>query len=100
MVIFRLEMGLNQQLSLKNQYSPLLTLSDFWGVIVDFDPFLAIRKNTNVGCWIFYIYFDFFSLKIPLLDHAASFDLNGLKNGTRKYFENSLKSMQFFQRLH
>ena len=41
---------------------------------VNFDSFLAI-------------YFDFFSLKIPLLDHAASFDLNGLKNDTRKYFE-------------
>ena len=30
-------------------------------------------------------------------DHAASFDLNGLKNGARKYFENSIKSMQIFQ---
>jgi hypothetical protein len=29
--------------------------------------------------------------------HRSSFDLNGLKNGTRKYFENSLKSMQSFQ---
>ena len=29
LVIFWLEMGLNQQLSLKNQCSPLLTLSDF-----------------------------------------------------------------------
>ena len=26
-------------------------------------------------------------------------NLNGLKNGTRKYFENGLKSMQIFQRL-
>ena len=26
-----------------------------------------------------------------------SFDLNGLKNGTIKHFENSLKSMQIFQ---
>jgi hypothetical protein len=26
-------------------------------------------------------------------------DLNGLKNGLRKYFENGLKSMQIFQRL-
>jgi hypothetical protein len=26
-------------------------------------------------------------------------DLNGLKNGTRKYFKNGLKSMQIFQRL-
>ena len=42
MVIFRLEIGLNQQLSLKNQYSPLLTLSDFWGVIVDFDPMSSV----------------------------------------------------------
>ena len=31
MVLFRLEIGLNQQLLLKNQYSLLLTLSDFWG---------------------------------------------------------------------
>ena len=44
----------------------------------------------------FYIYFDFFSLKISLLDHAASFNLNGLKNSSRKYFEKSLKSMQNF----
>ena len=36
------------------------------------------------------------SLKIQ---HRSSFDLNGLKNGTRKYFENGLKSMQIFQRL-
>ena len=35
------------------------------------------------------------SLKIQ---HRSSFDLNGLKNGTREYFENSLKSMQIFQR--
>jgi hypothetical protein len=34
------------------------------------------------------------SLKIQ---HQSSFELNGLKNGTRKYFENSLKSMQIFQ---
>jgi hypothetical protein len=26
-------------------------------------------------------------------------NLNGLKNGTPKYFENGLKSMQIFQRL-
>jgi hypothetical protein len=36
------------------------------------------------------------SLKIQ---HRSSFDLNGLENGTRKYFENSLKSMHLFQRL-
>ena len=36
------------------------------------------------------------SLKIQ---HQSSFDLNGLKNGTRKYFENSLKSLHLFQRL-
>jgi hypothetical protein len=36
------------------------------------------------------------SLKIQ---HRSSFDLNSLKNGKRKYFENSLKSMQIFQRL-
>jgi hypothetical protein len=36
------------------------------------------------------------SLKIQ---HQLSFNLNGLKNGTRNYFENSLKSMQIFQRL-
>jgi hypothetical protein len=36
------------------------------------------------------------SLKIQ---HRLSFDLNGLKNGTHKYFENGLKSMQIFQRL-
>jgi hypothetical protein len=41
----------------------------------------------------------FFSLKIPLLDYAASFELNELKNGAQKYFENSIKSMQIFQRL-
>jgi hypothetical protein len=29
--------------------------------------------------------------------NSTSFDLNGLKNGTRKNFENSLKSMQTFQ---
>ena len=40
-VIFQIEMGLNQQLSVKNQYSPLLTSPDFWEVIVDFDPLLA-----------------------------------------------------------
>ena len=53
-----------------------------------------------------------------LLDHAASFelsktfrgcslkiqpqtsfDLNGLKNGSAKHFESSLKSMHLFQRL-
>ena len=34
------------------------------------------------------------SLKIQ---HRLSFDLNGLKNGTCKNFENSLKSMQIFQ---
>ena len=28
-----------------------------------------------------------------------SFDLNGLKNGTAKHFENSLKSMHLLQRL-
>ena len=27
----------------------------------------------------------------------SSFDFNGLKNGTHKYFENSLKSFQIFQ---
>jgi hypothetical protein len=36
------------------------------------------------------------SLKIQ---HRSSFDLNGLKNRMRIYFENSLKSMQIFQRL-
>ena len=36
------------------------------------------------------------SLKIQ---HRWSFDLNGLKNGTHKYFENILKSMHLFQRL-
>ena len=34
------------------------------------------------------------SLKIQ---NRSSFALNGLKNGTLKYFENSLKSMQIFQ---
>ena len=29
----------------------------------------------------------------------SSFDLNGIKNGTAKHFENSLKSMHLFQRL-
>jgi hypothetical protein len=36
------------------------------------------------------------SLKIQ---HRSAFDLNGLKNGMRKYFKNSLKSMHLFQRL-
>jgi hypothetical protein len=36
------------------------------------------------------------SLKIQ---HPSSFDLNGPENGTRKYFENSLKSLHLFQRL-
>ena len=34
------------------------------------------------------------SLKI---EPRSSFDLNGLKNSTRKYFENSLKLFQIFQ---
>jgi hypothetical protein len=34
------------------------------------------------------------SLKIQ---PQSSFDLNGLKNGPRKYFEDSLKSFQIFQ---
>ena len=34
------------------------------------------------------------SLKIQ---HRLSFDLNGLKNGTHFFFENSLKSMPIFQ---
>ena len=34
------------------------------------------------------------SLKIQ---PRSSFDLNGLNNSTRKYFENSLKSFQIFQ---
>ena len=36
------------------------------------------------------------SLKIQ---HQLSFDLNGLKNGPTKHFENSLKKLHFFQRL-
>ena len=36
------------------------------------------------------------SLKIK---HQPSFDLNGLINGTCKYFENNLKSMHLFQKL-
>jgi hypothetical protein len=40
-----------------------------------------------------------FGGRILKIQHRSSFDLNGLKNGTRKYFENSLKSMQIFQRL-
>ena len=36
------------------------------------------------------------SLKIQ---HPSSFDLSGLKKGTRKYFENSLKSMHLCKRL-
>ena len=31
------------------------------------------------------------------IQHQTSFDLNGLKNGSTKRFENSLKSMQIFQ---
>ena len=34
------------------------------------------------------------SLKIQ---HRSSFDLNGLKNGTQMFFENSLNSMQIFR---
>ena len=30
---------------------------------------------------------------------TVTFDLNGLKNGMRTYFENSLKAMQIVQRL-
>ena len=33
------------------------------------------------------------------IQHWTSFDLNGLKNGSTKNFENSLKSMQTFQML-
>ena len=33
------------------------------------------------------------------IQHWTSFDLNGLKNGSTKIFENSLKSMQTFQML-
>ena len=36
------------------------------------------------------------SLKIQ---HRSFFDLNGLKNGPTKHFENSLKKLHFFQRL-
>ena len=43
-------MGLNQQLLLKNQYSPLLNLSDLSGVIVTFDTFLA-------GKWLYNKYY-------------------------------------------
>ena len=35
-----------------------------------------------------------FNLKIQ---RQTSFDLNGLKNGATKHFENSLKSMQIFK---
>ena len=59
---------------------------------------MAIRQiEQMLDVWFFNIYFDFFILKIPRLDHMASFDLNGLKNRARKYFENSLKPMQIFK---
>jgi hypothetical protein len=45
---------------------------------------MAIGHRTKVFTFIL----GFFSLKLPLLDHAASFDLNGLKNGALNYFEN------------
>ena len=46
--------------------------------------------------WFFHTFFDIFNLKIPLLDHTASFDLNDLKNGPPKYYENRIKSLDFF----
>ena len=42
---------------------------------------------------------DFSDVTIYKIKPQTSFDLNHIKNGATKYFENSLESMHFFQRL-